>query len=111
MSLVVSRLNQLPLPARALTAGAGFAAFLSVAARMGFQVPVEGKWTGPRLNVILRRSGGNPGGLGGPLSLTVQARAAVNGQDYLARETVVQDEVDQLRQEYVDLERHTVPDR
>jgi len=83
----------------------------SVAAPMGFQVPVEGKWTGPRLDVILRRSGGNPGGLGGPLSLTVQARAAVNGQDYLARETVVQDEVDQLRQEYVDLERHTVPDR
>ncbi len=83
----------------------------SVVAPGGFQVPAEGNWTGPRLDVLLRRPGGNPGGRGGPLSLTVQAHVQVDEQEYTARETVVQDELDQLRQEYVDLERHTVPDR
>src|SRR5204863_485648 len=83
----------------------------TLAAPPGFLVPVDGKWTGPRLDVVLRRPGGNPTGLGGPLSLTVQARAEVKGEEYTARETVVQDEVDQLRQEYIDLARRTVPDR
>jgi hypothetical protein len=83
----------------------------SVVAPVGFILPVDGRWTGPGLDVVLRRPGGNPGGLGGPLSLTVQARADVNGQECVAGESVTQDELDQLRQEYVDLARRAVPDR
>jgi hypothetical protein len=99
--------------ATARLADAGSASFIrwSVRAPGGFQTPADGDWTGPRLDVRLRRPGGNSGGLGGPLSLTVQALVQGNAQEYTARETVVQDEVDQLRQEYVDLGRRTVPDR
>lgn len=83
----------------------------TVEAPAGFQAPPDAEWTGPRLDVTLRRPGGNPGGRGGPLSITVEARAPVNGQERAARQTVVQDELDQLRQEYVDLRRRRAPDR
>jgi hypothetical protein len=83
----------------------------TIAAPTGFVVPVEGSWSGPRLDVVLRRPGGNPSGLGGPLTLTLQARTEQDGQEYTARETIVQDEIDQLRQEYIDLDRRAVPDR
>lgn len=93
-----------------LSAGAGPIRWI-VAAPAGFVVPVDATWTGPRLDVLLRRPGGNPSGLGGPLAITVQARVRVKGKEYTARETVVEDEVDQLRQEYIDLVRRQVPDR
>jgi hypothetical protein len=83
----------------------------TVSAPLGFVVPVEGSWTGPRLDVVLRRPGGNPTGLNGPLALTVEAQAILDGQEYTARETVVQDEIDQIRQEYIDLERRDLPAR
>jgi hypothetical protein len=83
----------------------------TVAAPQGFLVPLDGVWTGPKLDVTLRRPGGNPSGFGGPLVLTVQAQVVVDGQEYTARETIVQDEIDQLRQEYVDLGRREVPER
>jgi hypothetical protein len=83
----------------------------TVSAPLGFVVPVEGKWNGPRLDVTLRRPGGNSAGLGGPLSLTVQAQVSVEGQRHIVQETVVQDEVDQIRQEYIDLARRRVPER
>jgi hypothetical protein len=83
----------------------------TVSAPLGFVVPVEGMWTGPRLEVKLRRPGGNPVGLGGPLALMVQATVAAEGAQHSVQETVVQDEVDQLRQEYIDLARRQVPAR
>jgi hypothetical protein len=84
----------------------------TVASPAGFVVPVAGNWTGARLDVVLRRPGGNPTGLGGPLAVTVQARVQPQGQEeFTARETVVQDKIDQLRQEYIDLQRRELPER
>src|SRR5437868_6264886 len=54
------------LAAARLAGGAPESIRWTVAAPPGFLVPVEGKWTGPRLDVVLRRPGGNPSGLGGP---------------------------------------------
>src|SRR6266542_264037 len=54
----------------------------TVAAPIGFVVPVDGVWSGPKLDVVLRRPGRNPSGFGGPLVLTVQAQVAAEGQEY-----------------------------
>ncbi len=77
----------------------------------GFRVPVGAKLSGPQLSLRLDRPGGNPTGGGSPLSLTVVARAPVDGRERRAVRTLEQDLRDRLRQEYVDLRRSGIPDR
>jgi len=77
----------------------------------GFAVPETAVMRGPELRVQLTRAGGNPKGLGAPLSVSVRARAEVGGQAVGGQATLTQDLADRLRQEYVDLERRYVPAR
>jgi hypothetical protein len=77
----------------------------------GFSLPAGPLPTGPVLRVTLARPDGNPKGGGGPLAIRVRASVARDGRIWEARESVTQDERDQMRQEYVDLRRESVPER
>src|SRR6185295_7916642 len=65
---------------------------------------------GAELRATLTRSAEPPSTVG-PLTITVRATLELDGQHYEAVQTVTQDARDQLRQEYVDLEREIVPER
>lgn len=77
----------------------------------GFSLPDGALPTGPVLRVTLWRPQGNPKGGGGPLTLTVRASVERDGRTAETAQTITQDERDQMRQEYVDLRRETVPER
>jgi hypothetical protein len=77
----------------------------------GFSLPAGALPNGPVLRVTLTRRDGNPKGGGGPLAITVRARAQQGGRSWEASQTISQDERDVMRQEYVDLGRESVPER
>ena len=74
----------------------------------GFELPADAVLSGPVLDVRLVRRAGNPTGEGGPLTLTLRVE---NAEGETASLRWRQDELDRLRQEYVDLERRVVPPR
>lgn len=75
----------------------------------GFVLEGEPK-PGAELRATLTRTAPPPATVG-PLTLTVRATLERDGQRVEAVQTVTQDARDQLRQEYVDLERELVPER
>lgn len=77
----------------------------------GFQLDPQAVLRGAKLDVRLRRPGGNPTGAGAPLALTVTAGLTRGGMTLHAASSLQQDLRDRLRQEYVDLARAYVPQR
>lgn len=77
----------------------------------GFVVPADAVLTGPELRLSLRREGGNPTGMGAPLTLSVTAEYGEGENLRQASLSLTQDSRDRLRQEYVDLERGYIPER
>lgn len=77
----------------------------------GFVVPDDADLKGPQLRLSLRRDGGNPTGMGAPLTLSVTAEQGTGDSLRQASLSLTQDSRDRLRQEYVDLGRGYVPAR
>jgi hypothetical protein len=77
----------------------------------GFSLPDDADLKGPQLRMQLQRPEGNSTGGGEPLSLKVTARLNSGGKTSSVSGVLTQDLRDRLRQEYVDLERASVPGR
>lgn len=73
----------------------------------GFRLPADATLTGPAIDVVLHRP--RPVAGAGPMTITV--RVQVEGEPIADHAIATQDELDQLRQEYVDLSREGVPER
>jgi len=73
----------------------------------GFRLPANAALTGPAIDLVLVRP--QPVAGAGPMTITV--RVHHDGEGIADHAIVTQDELDQLRQEYVDLSREGVPDR